>query len=110
MNTSPPARPTSAILASRLELLIHDKICRLDYVSRVGYVDEGHEEVIILVIHDDDPGRLGEMIRGIGDGGTAIEYEMPDRMFTPLPIQDGDDLPVGILIGSKVIYEGDAGQ
>ena len=100
----------SAIQASRLESLILDKICRLDYVSRVGYIDEGREEVIILVVHDDEPGRIGEMIRGIGDGGTAIEHEIPNRMFSPLSIQDGDDLPAGILMGSKVVYERGAKQ
>ena len=100
----------STMQESRLESLILDKICSLGYVSRVGYIDEGREEVIILVIHDDDPGRIGEMIRGIGDGGTAIEHEMPNRMFSPLSIQDGDDLPVGILAGSKVVYERGARQ
>ncbi len=97
-----PLRP------SKLEPLIHEKICSLDYVSKVGYIDGGREEVFILVIHDYDPDRLGEMISGIGDGGRAIEDEFPDRMFSPLAIHDGPDLPEGILADSKVIYERNA--
>ena len=100
----------STIQVSKLESLILEKICTLDYVSRVGYIDDGHEEVLILVVHDDDPDRIGEMIRGIGDGGRAIEDEIPGRMFTPMPIHDGPDLPEGILANSKVIYEREAKQ
>ena len=100
-----PARPLSTIQVSKLESLILEKICTLDYVSRVGYIDDGHEEVLILVVHDDDPDRIGEMIRGISRGGTAIRHEIPGRMYTPMPIHDGSDLPEGILADSKVIYE-----
>ena len=100
----------STVQVSRLESLILEKICTLEYVSRVGYIDEGREEVIILVIHDDDDDRVGEMIRGIGDGGRAIEDEIPDRMFTPIPIHDGPDLPEGIIADSKVIYEREGKQ
>ena len=100
----------STIQVSKLESLILEKICTLDYVSRVGYIDEGHEEVFILVIHDDIPDRLGEMIDGIGDGGTAIEHELPGRMFSPIPIHDGPDLPKDIIADSKVIYEREARQ
>ena len=100
----------STVQVSKLESLILEKICSLDYVSRVGYIDEGHEEVFILVIYDDDDDRIAEMIDGIGDGGTAIEHELPGRMFSPIPIQDGPDLPVDILANSKVIYEREARQ
>ena len=95
----------STIQVSRVESLILDKICTLDYVSRVGYIDDGSEEVFILVIHDYDPDRLGEMIRGIGDGGRAIGREIRDRMFSPIPIHDGPDLREDIIADSKVIYE-----
>ena len=99
-----PLRP------SKIEPLIREKICSLDYVSKVGYIDEGREEVTILVIHDYDPDRLGEMIRGIGDGGRAIGREIRDRMFSPLAIHDGPDLPEGIMADSKIIYEREAKQ
>ena len=89
---------------SRLESLIIDKLCSLDYVSKAAYVDDGRE-VTVLLIHDFDPDRLGEMIRGIGNGGTAIEDELDDRTVLPMPIHDGPDLPAGILFGHKVIYE-----
>ena len=45
---------------SKLETLILEKICSLEYVSRVGYIDAGGEEVTILVIHDDDPDRTAQ--------------------------------------------------
>ena len=99
-----PLRP------SRIEPLIREKICTLDYVSRVGYIDAGRDEVTILVIHDDDPSRVGEMIRSIGDGGTAIEDEMPGRMVSAVAIPGGPDLPEGIVADSKVIYERETGQ
>ena len=105
-----PAWPMSTVRASRLESLILEKICALEYVSRIGCIDEGREEVTILAIHDYDPDRLLEMIRGIGDGGRAIEDEIPDRMFSPLSIHDGPDLPEGIIAGSKVIYEWEGEQ
>ena len=98
----------SAVRTSKLESLILEKICTLDYVLRVGYIDAGREEVLILVVHDDDPDRDLAIVRGIGDGGTEIEHEMPGRMISPLAIHDGPDLPEGILANSKVIYERDA--
>ena len=89
----------------KLESLIVNKLGGLDYVSRAAYRDDG-QEVVILVIHDfDQPERLGEMIDGIGDVGTEIEHEIPDRAIIPLAIHDGPDLPAGILFGHKVIYE-----
>ena len=99
----------STLQVSKLESLILEKICSLEYVSRVGYSDDG-QEVTILVIHDDDRKRDLEILCGIGDRGIEIEDELPDRMIVPLAIQDGDDLPEGILIGSKVIYEREAKQ
>ena len=39
----------STVQASKLETLILEKICTLDYVSRVGYIDDGGEEVTILL-------------------------------------------------------------
>ena len=105
-----PVHQLYPLHASKLEPLIHEKICSLDYVSRVGYIDEGHEEVFILVIHDYDPDRLLEMTRGIGDGGRAIGREIRDRMFTPMPIHDGPGLPKDIIADSKVIYEREARQ
>ena len=101
--------PMSTIQVSKLESLILEKICSLEYVSKVGYSDDG-QEVTILVIHDDDRKRDLEILCGIGDKGREIEDELPDLMITPLAIQDGDDLPEGILHGTKVIYEREAGQ
>ena len=95
----------STIQVSRLESFILEKICGLEYVSKVGYIDDGSEEVFILVVHDDDPDRDSAIVRGIGDGGRAIEDEMPDRMISPLAIHDGPDLPDGIIADSKIIYE-----
>ena len=95
---------------SKLESLILEKICSLDYVSRVGYIDDGREEVTILVIHDHDPDRDLVIVRGIGGGGRAIGREIRDRMISPLAIHDGPDLPEGILANSKVIYERETGQ
>ena len=99
----------STVQASRLESLILDKICGLEYVSKVGYSDDG-QEVTILVIHDDDRERDLEIFCGIVNKGIEIEDTMPDRMICPLAIQDGADLPEGIFDGSKVIYEREAGQ
>ena len=94
----------STLQVSKLESLIVDKLGGLDYVSRMAYHDDG-QEVVILVIHDfDQPERLGEMIDGIGDMGTEIEHEIPDRAIIPLAIHDGPDLPKGIFIGHKPIY------
>ena len=42
----------STLQVSKLESLIHEKICTLSYVSGVGYTDDGRE-VAILVVHDD---------------------------------------------------------
>ena len=95
----------STARASKLESLILEKICGLEYVSKVGYIDDGGEEVFILVVHDDDPDRDSAIVRGIGDGGRAIEDEMPGRMITALPIPDStkDDIA-----DSKIIYEREA--
>ena len=100
----------STVQASKLESLILENICSLDYVKQVGYIDEGRDEVIILVVHDHIPDRDAAIVRGIGDGGTAIEHEMPDRMITPLPIPGGPDMSEGLLANSKVIYEREAGK
>ena len=102
-------RPVSTLQVSRLESLILDKICGLEYVSKVGYSDDG-QEVTILVIHDDDRERDLEILCGIGDGGREIEEVVHDRMISPLAIQGGADLPDGILLGRKVIYERKAVQ
>ena len=99
----------SAWQAARLESLILDKMCSLDYVSKVAYSDDGREATI-LVVHDYDPERLGEMIRGIGNMGTEIEHEMGDRAINPLAINDGPDLPEGILAGCKAVYAREAGR
>ena len=99
----------STVQASRLESLILDKICGLEYVSKVGYSDDG-QEVTILVIRDDYRERDLEIFCGIVNKGIEIEDTMPDRMICPLAIQDGADLPEGIFDGSKVIYEREAGQ
>ena len=93
---------------SKLEALILEKICSLEYVSKVGYIDDGSEEVFILVVHDYDPDRDRAMVRGIGDGGTAIDHEMPGRMITPLPIPNGPGQPKDTIADSKVIYEREA--
>ena len=95
----------STIQVSRLESLILEKICSLEYVSKVGYIDDGSVEVTILVIHDHDPDRDLAIVRGIGNGGRAIGREIRDRMISPLSIHDGPDLPEGILADSKIIYE-----
>ena len=100
----------STVQVSRLESLIHEKICSLEYVSKVGYIDDGREEVTVLVIHDDDDERDAAIVRGIGNGARAIGREIRDRMITPLAIHDGPDLPEGILADSKVIYEREAGK
>ena len=100
----------STVQVSRLESLILEKICSLEYVSRVGYIDERREEVLVLVVHDHIPDRDASIVRGIGDGGRAIGREIRDRMITPLPIPSGPDLSEGILADSKVIYEREAKQ
>ena len=87
----------------RLESLIVDKICSLDYVSKAGYSDNG-QEVTILVIHDDNPDRDAAMVCEIGDRGREIEDMMPDRMISPLAIQDGSDMPADVLCGYRAIY------
>lgn len=102
-------RPVSTLQAPRLESLIADRISSLGYVSRVGYSDDG-QEVTILVIHDDDPERDSAMVREIGNRGTEIEHEIPDRMISPLAIQDGPDLPEGILAGCKPVYTRETGR
>ena len=100
----------STVQVSKIESLILEKICSLDYVSRVGYIDDGSEEVFILVVHDHDPDRDSAMVRGISDGGTAIEDEMPGRMITALPIPNGPGQPKDTIADSKVIYEREARQ
>ena len=99
----------STLQATKLESLILDKICSLDYVSKAGYSDDG-QEVTVLVVHDDDRKRDQEILHGIVGGGIEIEREIPDRMIGPLAIQDGDDLPEGIFFGRRVIYAREAGQ
>ena len=94
---------------ARLESLIADKISSLGYVSRVGYSDDG-QEVTILVIHDDDPERDSAMVLELTRKGIKFEHEMPDRMISPLAIQDGPDLPEGILAGCRAVYARDAGR
>ena len=94
---------------SRLESLIADKISSLGYVSRVGYSDDG-QEVTVLVIHDDDPERDRAMVLELTRRGIEIEHEIPDRMISPLAIQDGPDLPGGILAGCKEVYAREAGR
>lgn len=98
----------STLQVSRLESLIAEKICSLGYVSRVGYRDDG-QEVTILVIHDDDPGTVGTTIDELTSKGIEIEDEIPDRMISPLAIQDGPDMPDGILGGYKTIYVRETG-
>ena len=104
-----PAGEMSAQETARLESLILDKICSLDYVAKAGYSDDGRE-VTILVIHDDVADRTGEMIDDIGDGGTEIEDEIANRTVIPLAIHYGPDLPEGMLFGHKVVYTRKAGQ
>lgn len=100
-------RPMSALQASKPESPILDKMCTLDYASKAGYSDNG-QEATILAIHDDDRERDLEILRETGDRGTEIEGEMPDRAIIPLAIQGGADLPVGIFVGRKAIYEREA--
>ena len=99
----------STARASKLESLILEKICNLEYVSKVGYIDDGRE-VTVLVIHDDNPDRDTEMFLEVGRRGRDIEDETTDRMISPLAIHDGPDLPEGILANSKVIDEREARQ
>ena len=99
----------STLQVSRLESLILEKICSLGYVMRVGYIDDGRE-VTILIVHDDDSSRVDKTIDEIVERGLEIEDEIPDRMISPLEIDDGLDLPEGIIDDSKVIYELEAGK
>ena len=99
----------STLRESRLESLILEKICGLEYVSKAGYSDDG-QTVTILAIHDDDRERDSAIVRGIGNMGTEIEDEMGDRAIVALAIQDGADLPEGMLFGRKVVYEREKGQ
>ena len=101
-------RPLRAPDAPGLESLILEKICSLEYVSMAEYGEDGRE-VTIHVIHDYDPERLGEMIRAIGDGGTVIEHEMPDRGIIALAIHDGPGRP-DFFLGYKVVYVREAGR
>ena len=86
-----------------MESLIVDKICSPDYVSKVVYGGNG-QGVTILVIHDDDPDRDAATVCKVGDRGREIEDVVPDRMISPLAVQDGSDMPAGILCGCKEIY------
>ena len=99
----------STAQVTRPESLILDRICTLGYVMRAGYIDDGRE-VTVLVVHDDDPGRVPRTIDEIVDRSIEIEDEVPDRMITALEINDGPDLPEGILADSKVVYEREARQ
>ena len=99
----------STVQVSKLESLILEKIGGLEYVSKVGYSDDG-QTVTILAVHDDDRKRDSAILRGIGNMGTAIEDEIDDRVIITMAIQDGPDLPEGILVGRKVVYEREAGQ
>ena len=103
-----PGARMSTVQVSKLESLILEKICSLEYVSKVGYIDGGREEVTILVIHDDDRARDAAIVRGICSGGTEIEHELPDRVILTIPIHNGPNLPGGNLFGSKIIYEREA--
>jgi len=100
-----PARaiPLSTLQVSRLESLIAEKICGMGRVSRVGYRDDGRE-VTILVIHDDGPSTIGATIDELTRRGIEIEDKIPDRMISPLAIQDGPDMPDGIPGGCKAVY------
>lgn len=97
----------STLQVTKLESLIAEKICGLDYVTRVGYSDDGRE-VAILVLHDDDRDRYDVMIPEIIDRGTEIEDELHDRAINSLAIQDGPDVPADIFRGCKAVYERDA--
>ena len=102
-------REMSAQQVSKLESLILDKICGLGYVSKVGYSDNGRE-VTIVAVHDRDPDRDGEMVREIGDGGTEIEDETPNRMIITVAISDGPDLGGGCLDDQTVVYTRETGR
>ena len=93
----------STLQVSRLESLIAEKICSMGCVSRVGYRDDGRE-VTILVIHDDGPSTIGATIDELTRRGIEIEDKIPDRMISPLAIQDGPDMPDGVLGGCKDVY------
>ena len=99
----------STLQVSRLESLILDKARSLEYVAKAGYSDDGRT-VTILAIHDDDRERDSEILRGIGDMGTEIEDEMADRVVVTMAIQDGPDLPEGMLHGRRVVYERETGR
>ena len=99
----------STLQVSKLESLIVDKICALDYVTRAGYRDDG-QEVTLLVSHDDDRDRYGVMIPEIVRRGTEIEDAVPDRVIVPLAIQDVSDVPADVFRGYKAVYERDSGQ
>ena len=103
------SKEMSAQQVSRLESLILDKICSLDYVSKVGYSDNGRE-VTIVAVHDRDPDRDGEMVREIGDGGTAIEDETPNRMIITMAIGNGPDLGDDYLDDLTVVYTREAAR
>lgn len=93
----------STLQVSKLESLIHEKICTLSYVSGVGYTDDGRE-VAILVVHDDVGNKDLEMVCELSRRGTGMEDEIPDRMISPVPVLDTPDLQKGVIFGSKVVY------
>lgn len=88
---------------SKLESLILEKLCTLDYVRGVGYSDDGRE-VTILVVHDPAGSRDAEIVYEITRRSVEIEHEIPDRMISALPTCNAPGLPEGGLFGSKVIY------
>ena len=94
---------------TRLESLILEKICTLSYVAGAGYTDDGRE-VTILVVHDDAGDKDLEMVRELSRRGTEIEHEMPDRMISPVPVNNAPGLLEGELFSSKVIYVRDDRQ
>lgn len=98
-----------ALQASKLESLILEKLCSLDYVRGVGYSDDG-QEVTILVAHDPAGDRDAEVVYEISRRGTEIEREIPDRMISPLPILNAPGLPECELFGTKVLHVRDARQ
>ena len=93
----------TTLQVSRLESLTADRICSLDYVTRAGYRDDG-QEVAILVFHDGDPDRVGEMISEIGRRGKETGGEVPDRMISPLSIHGGPGVPADALRCYKAVY------
>ena len=101
-----PSHPLSTLQVSRLGSFIAEKICSVGCVSRAGYRDDGRV-VTIRVIHDDGPSTIGATIDELTRRGIEIEDKIPDRMISPPAIQDGPDMPDGILGGCKAVYARD---